>query len=382
MIESFTFKIFAESHHLPADWDLIDNKNIFLSRRYLQVLTESSPTNLHHYFIGIYANDELVGKCLGQFIDLGQLSSFGERDNQLKSAIRTFLFKQFSANLLIIGNNMLTGQHAFAFQNHVDPSQFLATLKLAELDIQDQLRSQGKRVDLCIYKDFDEKDLPNFEIPEFLSAYKFSSQPNMVLQIDPLWKTEEDYVAALTKKYRDQCKRCRKKAHNLVSRKMSLEDMVRFESDIHALYLHVANHAPFNTFFLPENHFSRLKANLKEDFTCLGYFENEQLIGFSTLIDNGETMETYFLGYDEKVQKEKMLYLNMLYDMIANSIQVGSKFVNFGRTALEIKSSVGALDKTMVGFMRHRNTWIQRNLKTIFQIVEPTVLWKPRNPFK
>ena len=31
-------------------------------------------------------------------------------------------------------------------------------------------------------------------------------------------------------------------------------------------------------------------------------------------------MDTYFLGYDESIQREKMLYLNMLYDMIAYSI--------------------------------------------------------------
>jgi hypothetical protein len=27
-------------------------------------------------------------------------------------------------------------------------------------------------------------------------------------------------------------------------------------------------------------------------------------------------MDTYFLGYDDSIQREKMLYLNMLYDMI------------------------------------------------------------------
>jgi hypothetical protein len=33
-------------------------------------------------------------------------------------------------------------------------------------------------------------------------------------------------------------------------------------------------------------------------------------------------MDTYFLGYDD-IQREKMLYLNMLYDMIAYSINKG-----------------------------------------------------------
>jgi hypothetical protein len=53
-------------------------------------------------------------------------------------------------------------------------------------------------------------------------------------------------------------------------------------------------------------------------------------------------MDTYFLGYDDSIQREKMLYLNMLYDMIAYSINKGFKEIIFARTALEIKSSVGA----------------------------------------
>ena len=30
---------------------------------------------------------------------------------------------------------------------------------------------------------------------------------------------------------------------------------------------------------------------------------------------NDAVLETYFLGYDDQVQKDKMLYLNMLYNM-------------------------------------------------------------------
>jgi hypothetical protein len=60
-----------------------------------------------------------------------------------------------------------------------------------------------------------------------------------------------------------------------------------------------------------------------------GYFLDEKLIGFNTLIKNGTSLDTYFLGYDDKIQKEKMLYLNMLYDMIACGISLQFKNIIF-----------------------------------------------------
>ena len=142
----------------------------------------------------------------------------------------------------------------------------------------------------------------------------------MIFKIESNWKTEKDYVDNLTKKYRDQYKRARKKAEGIEKRKMHLEDIIKHEDVIYDLYFHVAKNAPFNTFFLPKNHFRVFKEQLKDQFLFYGYFLNEQLIGFNTLIKNGKIMETYFLGYDDTIQREKMLYLNMLYDMVAYSI--------------------------------------------------------------
>ena len=93
-------------------------------------------------------------------------------------------------------------------------------------------------------------------------------------------------------------------------------------------------------------------------------------------------MDTYFLGYDENVQREKMLYLNMLYDMIAYSINKGFKEIIFARTDLEIKSSVGAKPQKMYGLMEHSNPLINKNIAKLFEYLEPEVDWKERNPFK
>ena len=117
-------------------------------------------------------------------------------------------------------------------------------------------------------------------------------------------------------------------------------------------------------------------------FLFYGYFKDEKLIGFNTLIKNGNQMVTYFLGYDETIQREKMLYLNMLYDMIAYSINKGFKEIIFARTALEIKSSVGAKPEEMFGFIQHSNALINSKMDKLFCYLEPKTEWQERNPFK
>ena len=146
--------------------------------------------------------------------------------------------------------------------------------------------------------------------------------------------------------------------------------------------MNVAKNAPFNTFYLPENHFEEFKKELKDNFLFYGYFIDDELIGFNTLIKNGKDIDTYFLGYDEKHQREKMLYLNMLYDMIAYSINKGYSRIIFARTALEIKSSVGAKPVKMYGLMKHSNPFINLFVSKTFSYFEPVMEWQERNPFK
>jgi hypothetical protein len=163
---------------------------------------------------------------------------------------------------------------------------------------------------------------------------------------------------------------------------LDLNEILQCEEKIYDLYFHVAKNAPFNTFLLSKNHFSSLKRHLNTDFLFYGYFLNGALIGFNTLIKNGDAMDTYFLGYDETIQREKMLYLNMLYDMIAYSIKKKYKKIIFGRTALEIKSSVGAAPENMFGYVKHNNPLIHWQMPLIFNALQPKTDWTKRNPFK
>ena len=382
MKSNYSYQIYSSTTQLPEKWNELAVATIFLSREYLTILEKSAPANMSCHFIGLFEDEDLVGIAVSQFLDLNQLESFGDRDQCIKSSLRNIAFKNFCSHILLIGNNTLTGQNAFIISENANGTAVLKTLKKAVLALKEIFKKRGTKVHMCSLKDFCEDGLPLFEIPEFDPYLRFTTQPNMLFAVRDQWKTEEDYVAALSKKYRDQYKRARKKGSGLTKRQLSLEEIIAQEEVIYDLYYHVAQSAPFNTFFLPKNHFAVFKEQLQENFLFYGYFENEKLIGFNTLIKNGSDLDTYFLGYDDNVQREKMLYLNMLYDMIGYAIKEQFKTIIFARTALEIKSSVGATPLKMYGMMRHDNKFINRRLDFFFRYLEPETIWKERHPFQ
>lgn len=376
-----TFKIYNSVDELPLEWNTIAQKNIFLTKEYLHVLESSAPKNMQCHFIAIFKDDFLVGLCLTQFLNLNLLDSFGERDNCIKTKIRNFVFKNYCSHVLFIGNNMLTGQNAYVISKEISNLEMIEVLKLAIEDLKKHFKANKTKVHLTVFKDFN--TTTSIEInPTLKHYYKFTTQPNMLFSIPKEWKTEQDYINALSKKYRDQYKRARKKIVDIEKRKLSCEDIKKYENTINELYNHVAKNAPFNTFFLAENHFCEFKKTLNDNFLFYGYFLNEKMICFNTLVKNGEAMDTYFLGYDDTIQREKMLYLNMLYDMIAYSIKKDFKEIVFARTALEIKSSVGAHPEEMFGFLKHTNPLIDKGISKIFCYLEPKTDWNQRNPFK
>jgi predicted N-acyltransferase len=375
-------KFYTSVDQLPHNWNDLAIDNVFLSKAYLEILEKSGPINMISHFIGFFEEEKLVGIALSQFLDLNKLESFGERDKCIKTAVRNTFFKNLCSHILIIGNNMLTGQNAYSFSNKIEPIQALENLKIASEELKIIFKNKGLKVHITTFKDFEAESVPSFHKTGFDKHFQFSTQPNMIFDIPNEWNTEQDYINSLTKKYRDQYKRARKKAEGIEKKKMNLADIIKHEETIYELYHHVAKNAHFNTFFLAKNHFHTFKAILKDHFLLYGYFLEEKLIGFSTIIKNGNVMDTYFLGYDDTIQREKMLYLNMLYDMVAYSINKGFKKIIFARTALEIKSSIGAKPLEMHGFAQHSNPIADLAFETLFNYLEPKVVWQERNPFK
>lgn len=382
LLETITYKIYTTISQLPNSWDSVARENAFLQTPYLKVLEESAPTNMQCFYIGIFQKGTLIGVALAQYLNLNKLESFGERDKCLKTYIRNFVFRNFGSHALFLGNNMITGQNGYTFNKEIDSRTIGQILKLCADEITAYFKKQSIKIHIVSFKDFYKDCAAELQQSVFSEMYEFNTQPNMIFKLKPEWNTNEEYVASFSKKYRDQYKRAHKKFEGIETRELFLGDIVLLENRIYELYYHVAKNAPFNTFFLAKNHFSSFKKHCGDRFILIGYFLDNELVGFHTLLLNGTTLETYFLGYDEKIQKEKMLYLNMLYNMTQYGIENQFKEIIFGRTALEIKSSIGAEPVIMSGFIYHNNKLIDNYFDKIFPRLEPNLVWQQRHPFK
>ncbi|AZA60333.1 8-amino-7-oxononanoate synthase [Chryseobacterium indoltheticum] len=374
----YNFKIFNSTKELPEEWNsIIGQHNIMLSEEYFRVLEESKPINMKYSFVGFFSDEDLIGGALFQYLNFIEHKSF--QKGEMLCSIRNFLAKQLSKDVMILGNNMLTGQNGFYFNTlKISTEKAITLLKEASKGVSNVF---GK-TSLVIYKDYQKSFLKNFDKEKFKSFYRFSVQPNMILNIKPEWKTFEDYSNDLSKKYRARLKSAKKKIDGIQKRELDIESIKKYRNEMNILYQNVAENAPFNTFFLTENHFESMKQNLKDNFKVFGYFFNEKLISFYTLILNNNDIDTYFLGYDKEIQKEKQIYLNMLFDMTEFGVSNQSKRIVFGRTALEIKSTIGAEPVEIFGLIKHNNKAINPFMEKIFTSLNPKVGWIQRKPFK
>ncbi len=381
------FKIYTSFNALPESWDTLAVHDIFLQSNYLKAIEKATPINISWFYIAIFNTNGLVGIAVIQRIQLYLKDMFRTSASSVfKEFIRNNLSKILKGNILVVGNMTHTGQHGvFIDTNKIDQREFLDALFKAINEIRIQIkRLQKKNIRVILCKDYFKTDSIHHEKEFFESQnlHKLTVQPNMIMPIRENWLKARDYNADLNKKYRSRYKRAKKKFGEIHIHEMGLETIEKDSIKLYKLYENVSDNARFNTFVLPQNHFYCLKKYLKDNFRVFGYYLDNELVGFYTLILNNKALETYFLGYDKEHQYPNQLYLNMLYDMAHFAIENRFTTVVYARTAMEIKSSVGALPVEMVMYMKHTNKFANAILKLVFRFMNPSQKWRERNPFK
>ncbi|WP_397364165.1 GNAT family N-acetyltransferase [Olleya sp. R77988] len=382
------FKIYNSVNQLPDSWDDLHTNDLFLKTPFLKSLEQSCPKNIHSNYIAIFKKDVLVGIAIIQRVEMYIEDVFRKTtDNTLKRFGKAIIAKIVRGNALIVGNLMHTGQHGLYFNTKkINQTVFLDTIFKVIDTLTIQIKKEYKKnIRIVGFKDYFESDtiIKNEAIFTNNHLYKVQVQPNMILHIPKEWNTFDDYVFTLRKKYKQRYKSAFKKAVDITKKELSLEDIDLFSAQIYSLYKNVSDNAKVNSFVLHDRHFFSLKKQLKDNFKLFGYYLNEELVGFYTLIINNNKLETYFLGYNPGLQHQHQLYLNMLYDMLKFGIENKLETVVYARTAMEIKSSVGAKPFTMFIYMKHTNNFIANSaLKFIVKTLNPIKEWVERHPFK
>lgn len=385
------YSYFRSIEAAGKDWDLAaPGHDLFLQRPYLSVLESNPPEGMRFGYLVFYRNEEPVGVALCQIKyfkgddNISELNVSGKEPcffHGLGQWFKRWVAGKTAADILICGNMLLTGEHGYYFNpQKVAPLQAVELLEKALDEVIDLMGREGVKMPVILVKDIAPEQHDQGNTLTDKGFVEFSIQPNMVLELP--FRDFDAYLSAMSTKYRTRAKRAIKKLDGVEKKELSLADIQRELPRIYALYKEVAKNAGFNMVDLNEYYLPALKRDLGHAFNMSGYYQGDTLLAFYTTIRNGPEMEAHFLGYDKMLNHDLQLYLNCLYDIVRQAFESGCHTIIFGRTALEIKSSVGAVSNDLYCYLRHQNSLVNNFTGTILEYLKPVEEWVPRHPFK
>ena len=398
----FGFALADSIHYVDAaDWDgIVDTGNVFLGRRYLAALEIAEPDRIAFRYALVYDGRRPIAAAAYQVIDvaLDALESRADPPPPKKDAepslrdtlreVRRNVVRSVgdalgdtgAQRLLINGNGLVTGEHGFAMAGGTDPKQAVHGLADATYRIRRAEKLHGSIASVLV-KDFAGTSRGHADELLRFGYHAFEVDPNMAVELPSSWSSFDDYLAAMSSKYRRKVKDARKKAKKLEMRLLSTDEVHSNAEQLYALYKAVHDKAKFRLANPGPRYFPELATALGEDLLVRGYWLDDALVGCSIGLVAPNALEAHLVGLDYEHNVEHGVYQNALYDFIEDGLARRVPRVAMGRTALEIKSSIGATPTPVVCYLRHANPLGNRLIAPLVAQIEPEP-WTPRSPFK
>lgn len=360
------------------------NENVYFKKSFLKSVEENHQ-NLGFFYVVLLDNNGNP-KCFGsiQIIDFffetvkNDLESFAKKVKEFGQKLHLFPKKK-PFKLLICGNTFVSGEHGILIANGFDKKQIIKELAKAILNY---VNSNDKyHIDAFLLKDFINESLSiTNELKDF-NYHPFSVEPNMVLHLDKSWNTFDDYLQALKTKFRVKAKKALKLSKSLSVKDVTKDSISQQLSDMEQLYKKVAKNASFNLSDFNLNTYKEFMYQLDNNYIIKTYYLEDKMVGFMSGVINNDSLDAHFVGIDYSLNRELAIYQRMLYDYIKIAIDNNSKTLNFGRTASEIKSSVGAEPQDLTMYLRHKKSITNKIIKLFLMRVQPTP-FRQNLPFK
>jgi len=282
--------------------------------------------------------------------------------------------------MMTVGNLYLTGDYGMYLAQQSDQEKFELLSDILKM-LRKELCGTPYRFSGVLYKDFFEKE--EIQLPSNLGLTRFCIDPNMILPIRESWKNFDDYLGDMRSKYRVRLKGGMRKFRGIEKRELNYDQVCQYNDEIYKLYNDILDGSGFVLARGDENYFKVLKELLGEELHVIGYFLDDKLVGFYTWVLEDTKMDSHFIGINSELNLRHQLYLNILLDLVRDSINQGAKSLYFFRTALEIKSSIGAEPYEMACYFRHMNPLLNKFLiPPAFKYFVPQQSWVQRHPFK
>lgn len=364
-----------------AHWNAVTaGSSLFLSPSYLRVLEHAGPDNLRQRYALIFRGRSPVAAVAAQSVTIS-LSRLTQKPRHGKAAAP---LEKLQEKMLVCGNLLSWGMHGIAFAPNEDNAELWPAVAEALYRLRRADKLSGD-TDLVMVKDIPDEHAAGATALSRFSYRKLETEPNMVLDISPDWRTYEDYLASMTSKYRKQAKEINK---DVVAAGCRIEllsgpaEIARHAESLHELYLQTHRNARVRLVTLSPSFLPTLAEQLGDDLRCTIIRRDDQLLGFVTTVRDRETAVGYYIGFDRKANAEFPVYFRLLQAVVDDALKFGCRNLSLGRTALEPKARLGARPDPFRIWIRHRIPMLNVLVRALLHTISHHDEAPERNPFK
>lgn len=376
-----------------AQWDAVAaHGSVFMSRPVLRAMETAGPENVTPRYVLIFRGARPVAAVVAQVVQVTgaqvrpkNAAPAGERAGgvikKLLGPAAAKATKLWKDRFVVAGNLMSWGCHGVAFVPDEDAAELWSGVAEALYRVRRAERLSGE-TNLAMVKDL-MPEHPGVETLKRFSYRPLATEPNMVLALDPAWRSYEDYLAALDAKYRRKVKEITMKlAGGGCEVELLAGDLAAESARLHELYLAVQGNAAVRLVTLPAAYLPAMAGALGDAFRCTAIRRAGEIVGFVTSVRDGDTAIGYYIGFDRALAGDGLpIYLRLLHATIADAIHWRCRRLSLGRTALEPKAGLGAKPEPMSVWVRHRVPAMNWLLRGVLGAV-PHNEAPERNPFK
>lgn len=356
-------------------WESLNKRgSVFLSPAYLQGIKKGLGDQSDFYYTLFSQKDQPVGIAVFQIThfeadELG--SNLNDKSSFVSFLSKTFVNEDRRVKVLLCGNAFATGEHGYVFDEKVDMQEAMDGVCYALTEVLNQEKDRGHKISAVIIKDFYKGTYHHTVGLERCGFSDFSVDQNMILPLLPEWKSFDDYLQSMVTKFRTKANAAMKRSELLEVHECSLDELIQYKDAYYQLYENVFNKADFRLGKMTPEAFVELKSSLGDRMIIRSYRYEGKLVGFSSALVCSHAIDAHLVGIDYSVSIDLALYSRMLYDYIALGIDHRAEAIVFGRTAAEIKSTVGAIPVDLKCCVRHPGRISNWLLSCFFSYVKP-----------
>ncbi|NQY29629.1 MAG: N-acetyltransferase [Flavobacteriaceae bacterium] len=383
----YSTRIFNYIEEVPdLVWEsLSEANNVYFTKQYLKAFEVHNAHSIQFFYIVMFKGNEAVSFAILQVLEFDFVqTNFVSNTNRFVQKAMDYtscLLRRNHVKVMICGSPFLSGEYGLLIKKGEDKKLILECLVKGIQSILSANKYLKQWVDVIILKDYFTSSLP---VVNHLKTYNYTSiqvDANMVLDLKPEWNNFEDYLSSFKSKFRVKAKKAYKQSVNLVTKDLTTEEILEHKTTLAALYKNVFEKANFNWAILNIATYVSLKEILGGNFIFKAYFLEDKLVGFMSGVVSQNSLDAHYVGIDYSLNKKHAIYSRMLYDYVKIGIERKLSYINFGRTAGEIKSTLGAVPQELTCYVRHKKSVANFLFKPFIRKIKPSV-FEQRFPFK